>query len=448
MVRFGVGRFCRRLARGMVLIALLGSTSASWALPAFARQTGEKCIACHVSFPELTPFGRHFKLTGYTLGQRQTLMLALMAQVGMTHSSRPYDASGAEIVPHNNDVRLSGASAFFAGKITDNAGIFSQVSYDAFAHHTASDNIDLRAARLSTIEGKELIVGATLHNNPTLQDVWNSTPAFGFPYTASPTAITGPPVATLIDGGLAQKTAGLGGYASWDKSWYGELTLYRTADKLFSILRAGHRSIGDVSALRGYNPYVRVAYSRDWGANSLMVGAFGLRVEQYPDFLNPAGPTDRYTDTGLDSQYQYITDPYTFTAQATWIHERQDWTASGPDGTGVYSNATGTLNTFKTKATFYYRRKYGVSVGYFRTGGSADAAYDIVDADTGASVNNGLPDTRGYVAELNYLPVQNTRIMLQYVAFLRFNGVGMNIDGMGRRARDNNSLFLNLWVAY
>ena len=35
-------------------------------MPAFARQTGQECIACHVSFPELTPYGRYFKLTGYT----------------------------------------------------------------------------------------------------------------------------------------------------------------------------------------------------------------------------------------------------------------------------------------------------------------------------------------------------------------------------------------------
>ena len=36
---------------------------------AFARQTGQECIACHVSFPGLTPYGRYFKLTGYTIGK-------------------------------------------------------------------------------------------------------------------------------------------------------------------------------------------------------------------------------------------------------------------------------------------------------------------------------------------------------------------------------------------
>lgn len=42
------------------------------ALPAFARQTGQNCVACHAGgqFPELTPYGRMFKLTGYTMGAR------------------------------------------------------------------------------------------------------------------------------------------------------------------------------------------------------------------------------------------------------------------------------------------------------------------------------------------------------------------------------------------
>jgi len=48
------------------------------AVPAFARQTGLACVACHVSFPELTPFGRFFKLTGYTLTNNKTIPLAAM----------------------------------------------------------------------------------------------------------------------------------------------------------------------------------------------------------------------------------------------------------------------------------------------------------------------------------------------------------------------------------
>src|SRR5580704_17130056 len=49
-------------------IGLLCLPSAkSFAVPSFARQTGMTCAACHTVFPELTPFGREFKLNGYVL---------------------------------------------------------------------------------------------------------------------------------------------------------------------------------------------------------------------------------------------------------------------------------------------------------------------------------------------------------------------------------------------
>ena len=51
----------------MAFVAIAGSNPAS-ALPSFARQTGQPCGACHVDFPGLTPFGRQFKMGGYTLG--------------------------------------------------------------------------------------------------------------------------------------------------------------------------------------------------------------------------------------------------------------------------------------------------------------------------------------------------------------------------------------------
>jgi hypothetical protein len=38
--------------------------------------------------------------------------------------------------------------------------------------------------------------------------------------------------------------------------------------------------------------------------------------------------------------------------------------------------------------------------------------------------------------------------MLQYTGYNQFNGAGRNYDGAGRNARDNNTLFLNVWAAY
>ena len=54
------------LAAGLVLGLVARPAQA---VPAFAAQTGQNCAACHVGAfgPELTPFGREFKLRGYTM---------------------------------------------------------------------------------------------------------------------------------------------------------------------------------------------------------------------------------------------------------------------------------------------------------------------------------------------------------------------------------------------
>src|SRR5487761_2297133 len=67
------------------------------ALPAFARQTGQNCVACHAGgqFPELTPYGRLFKMTGYTIGQRE-LPLSMM---GVVSASKVRNTSKSDNPP-------------------------------------------------------------------------------------------------------------------------------------------------------------------------------------------------------------------------------------------------------------------------------------------------------------------------------------------------------------
>src|SRR5499427_11100498 len=55
------------------IVVLAGVLTIGWAppakaLPSFARQTGQPCGTCHTDFPALTPYGRRFKLLGYTTG--------------------------------------------------------------------------------------------------------------------------------------------------------------------------------------------------------------------------------------------------------------------------------------------------------------------------------------------------------------------------------------------
>lgn len=51
----------------LIALAIGLSPRCALALPLYARQTGQPCATCHTAFLELTPFGRRFKLGGYTL---------------------------------------------------------------------------------------------------------------------------------------------------------------------------------------------------------------------------------------------------------------------------------------------------------------------------------------------------------------------------------------------
>jgi len=49
------------------LLALGVPSRRAFSIPLYARQTGQPCATCHTAFLELNPFGRRFKLGGYTL---------------------------------------------------------------------------------------------------------------------------------------------------------------------------------------------------------------------------------------------------------------------------------------------------------------------------------------------------------------------------------------------
>lgn len=457
-----------KINRSLILLASLLSLVAALpaqAVPSFARQTGEDCAACHTSFPELTPFGRNFKLNGYTLGERQMLPLAAMMQFSMTHIDKQ-TSDGNKYMMRQNDPQFDGASLFLAGKISDNVGGFIQWTYEnldhlrndgtTIAHHSHVDNTDLRLVGTYDLFGRDTVVGLVLNNNPTVQDVWNSTPAWGFPFNGSKLPDVGgpggsplPSAGTQIDGGLAQTVEGLGGYFWWDRHLYGELSFYGTADGFWRPLSKGawYKSTGPTLAGRD-NPYWRLAWSQDWGAHSLMVGTYGMRVDMYPDPTVTSGPTNRFTDTALDAQYQYISDPHIITAQATYIHEKQEYAVGAFDpscaaaGSGTPCNSSDTLNTFRAKLSYLYDRKYGATLAYFQTLGRAD-----LGLYNGASAK---PDTRGYILEADYNPWTNVRFALQYTGYTKINGGNNGYDpaSPSRKASDNNTLFLNTWFAF
>ena len=465
---------CTRAVVIILAATGLAVAPAALAVPSFARQTGMACEACHTVYPELTHFGRVFKANGYILtnvkqvrdvtGKReellelaQTVPLSIMAQISYTQMKAAVpdlSSAGAPGVAQNGTAGFpQQLSLFYAGKIAPNFGAFFQLTYANDSGTLGIDNTDLRFADTTLLSDQHpLTYGVSLNNNPTVQDLWNTTPAWGFPFAAS-NANVSPLAGTAIDGAFAQDVAGLTGYLFWNESLYAEAGGYRSAKQgSTNVLTGGAGPLDGTTSnvMSGVAPYWRVAYEHNWDRNSIEVGAYGAQFRLYPGAGAPLrGPLNKFNDVAEDFQYQFVGDEHLVTVAATHIHESMTLDASFASATSA--NPSNTLTTTRAWVTYYYRRRIGGTLGYFSTTGSSDAGLYPANPPDGPGVvtsANGSPDTRGWIAEVNYLPWLNVKISAQYTGFSKFNGAGSNYDGVGRSASDNNTVYALLWFAY
>lgn len=453
--------------RFLATLAVLGSAlmlapGSAQAVPSFARQTGMACEACHTVFPELTPFGRRFKLYGYsidnlpqvsgidtkkdqTLVLNQLPLLSFMFQTSYTSTKKavPDSQQGigdvpADAVAKNGQVLFpQQASLFYAGRIAPNFGAFVQMTYDGTSGSFGWDNTDIRYA---VPENEHFVWGISANNNPTVQDLWNTTPAWQTPFDQRSATAPGPAAATMIDGGLADAgVAGLSVYGSWDNTYYAEFGAYHSAPAAAQIDSTSS------AVVDGLAPYWRLAYERQWGRNSWEAGLYGVGAHVYPGGGQAlAGPTDKFRDWAIDTQYQYIGDEHLLTLVGTWIHEKQTLGATYA-GRGS-ENASGTLKTLRLGASYFYQRHYGGALGLFSTTGSSDAGLYAPGAFSGFA--NNSPDSRGWTAEADWVPYENLKFALQYTGYTKFNGGSSNYDGAGRDASANNTLYLLGWINF
>ncbi len=440
----------RALSVGLLLLAAVTFTARdAYAVPSFARQTGLACSSCHTVFLELTPFGRAFKLHGYTaqgmkeleepgtaqapaLKINRTFPLSVMLQTSVTRTDtkQPGTQNGNVEFPQQ-------LSLFLAGEITPHIGTFIQATYAGQDDHFALDNADIRYSDSTQLGRKELIYGITLNNNPTVEDLWHTTPAWGWPFAASESAPT-PAAAALIDGGLGQQVAGLGAYGLWNKHLYGTVTLYRSAH----IGSSQPPSSADSDTIRDVAPYWRLAWQQNLGTNYLEVGTYGMFAQLYPSGVS--GSTDKYTDVAFDTQFERPFGKDWLSAHATYIYENQQLDATY--GAGDSSNHSNKLHTFRLDAIYHLRSRLSLALGYFMTHGTSDSGmYSPAEIEGSA---NGSPNSNGLNAEIGFFPWQNVRLSLLYTAYMQFNGRTNNYDGSGRSSFDNNTLYLLAWLMF
>ena len=445
--------FRARLLAGMFFALLIGlflKAPTASAIPSYARQTGFPCKSCHYMPPELTPLGRVFKLNGYTMTGKPTVTspgkgnegalnilesfpLSVLFDTSFTSLQSPLPAAqnGSFQFPQQ-------ASLFLAGAWSTHVGSFVQVTYTSQNDHFTWDNSDIRYANATKLFKKDLAFGITLNNNPTVEDLWNSTPAWGFPWVGSDWAPR-PATGALINGGLAQHVAGLGGYAMWDNHLYLAATIYRTAQIGASQPNTG---AGQGINIRGVAPYWRVAWQQNSKNNNLMVGTYGIHMKSTPGAIT--GLEDGYTDWAADFQYDRIIPQFrgdVLSIRGNYIRENSSLLSTFNSGGAALVQHH--LNTIQANAEYHLGDKYAATIGWFEVEGTSDTQLysgNPVPAVTGNA--NGYPRSDGYIANISWWPVQNIGLSFQYTGYTRFNGAAKNYDGSGRDAGSNNAVYL------
>lgn len=441
-----------RASRGVGLFAMLVAlfpSAPAWSVPAFAREMGVPCAVCHtLAFgPALTPFGRNFKLHGYALGTQNTIPVSADLIASYTHTEAAQPA-----VPRystNNNFALDNIDAYIAGRIADHIGAFAQVAYDGIGRHTSWGFLDARYAQDFNFGDTSALLGLSVNNYPTVQDPWNSTYAWQFPFPF-PRLANIPGAGPQLNGAFAAQSLGTTVYAMLDNTVYLEAGGYRKfSDRLQEDFGVANPELEH--GIDGTAPYWRATLQRTLGAHYGSIGIIGFAPHTHsPQELG----TDNYTDLGFDATYQFADGgPHTFNAYASYVHEAQR--LFGFTALGASSTPANYLNQLNISGQYAYQQTYSLTVAYFETAGNVNPVLYAPSPWFGSA--NGSPNTRGYTLQLECVPFgkadsiarpfMNVRVGLQYTGYTRANGGSTNYDGFGHSAQDNNTLFLFFWTA-
>ena len=387
-----------------VIVAL--APSLAQAVPSFAQQTGQPCSSCHIGAfgPQLTAFGRAFKIGGYTQTGGDTttpIPLSLMLLGSYSNTTKGQGGPAANNYGDNGNFAMDQISVFAGGRIADYAGAFVQVTFNGIDSSFHLDNTDLRLTTPFDVGDTELRVGLDINNGPTVQDPYNSTYAWGYPYVASALVPT-PAAQPLLANGLTGNSLGATLYAWYDRSLYLEAGLYNTYGP--SLLSWTGNAYGPGSTSNPA-PYLRAAYEWNWNGQSAHVGAIFLHSN-----INPATSAftsigalghDSYTDYAIDGGYQYIGDgTHIVSLLGIFDHEHQN--LSGTFNAGSASQASNDLNQIRLTATYYYLQTYGVTASWQKTWGTPDPGLYAPAPLTGSA--NGKPNSNAFIFEADYVP--------------------------------------------
>ncbi len=442
----------------MVLLLL---PQAARAVPSFALQTGQPCASCHVGAfgPQLTAFGRNFKISGYTQtggeGWQAAIPVSVMLLGSYSNTDKGQGAPASEHYGANGNFAMDQIAVFLGGRVTENLGGLVQGSFSGITSNLYLDNSDIRASVPFDVGSTSLRVGLDVNNGPTVQDPFGASFAWGYPYVGS-SLVPKPAQQPLLAGALIGNSVGATVYGWYDQSLYVEAGLYNTYGP--RLLGAAGTGYGPGSTANPA-PYARVAYEWNWGVQSAYLGGMFLSSNFNPatsQFVaSGANGHNSYTDYALDGGWQWLGDgTHVFSALAVATHEDQKLT--GLYNVGGSSRVNSSLNQIRADVSYYYQQTYGATLGWQKTWGPVNALLNPANALSGSA--NGKPNSNAFSIEADWVPFgksdsyaspwANLKLGASYTLYTQFNGAAKNYDGGGRNASDNNTLYVFAWMLF
>jgi hypothetical protein len=456
----------RTVAAAACMLGGLALAKPAWAIPAYAGQTGVACSGCHIGGygPQLTPFGRAFKIQGYAVsggsGLASEIPISAMLEGSYTNTDKNQPGPASNNYGSNGNFAMDQISVFLGGHYGDHLGAFVQTTFDGIASQTFVDNADIRLVTSTMAFGYAADIGLSLNNSPGLSDPYNSTYPWGFPYAASALAPS-PNAGTILGGALAGNTLGVNAYAWVDQHVYVDFGLYETMAP--GLLKAFGQAYGPGSTT-GAAPYGRASYEWDWGDNNLHVGGavFYSRFNPSIDVRSVNGNYghDTYTDLFTDAAYQYAGDPNVFTIDSHYDYEIQNLrgSSSAISPYAASSQPNNNLQEMRHTATYFFRQTYGADISWEKIWGKSNQLLYNTGADDASGSAKGSPDSNAVTFELDWVPFgkddswgapfANLKVGAQYTVYTEFNGSSTDYDGFGRNASDNNTLYLFMWTIF
>jgi iron:rusticyanin reductase len=448
---------------GLILIIPLILPHSASAVPSFARQTGLACDTCHTVFPHLTPFGRDFKLHGYTYDYSElikavreiekneakeergipNLVINKIPMLSVRIVSMFNEQVGGSSVPSGKVTAGQGlvsavdegysdesivhivraSSLFVAGEVAPNIGTFLEFTGP---NDTGSDTfgvgfLDLVLLAPSvTVHGHDLTFGVRATDSVGADDPSNAVGNFGLTTTlmgmSTHATLFDPYQASVIVGGEAY--AMLGGFSHG--GIYGAFGIFhptnsQTDTSYVTGNLTGEPSTftdGNFTGAKNVDEYGRLSFWLPGYKNIYSeIGGFGYHGSEgmsaspganltEPDF------TDSYYNFGIDTQTQWIADKHLVELFAVYQRQHDSKFFDQDLFTGTFGQGESvTRQGFAIEADYYYRRTYGVYARYFYEHSS-----QVEDVNVGATVLG-----------LSWYPYENVNLRVETALFNRYN---------------------------